>query len=259
MSNRVKFTEQGHSYTNHWGERYTSVTTVIGEYKNKFDPYKVKANGDTIVGGYVKKHGFTEEYWLAKWNWKKDNACARGTKFHKTQEDATNASSHVITNGKAKRVININAFTEPNIDFSTLPDGRYSELLLWSHYYKTAGTADIIDLDGEYFDVDDYKTNDKIDIESFKDWKTGHKMMLEPLSRLMDCNYIHYCIQLSTYAYFLEQLSGKRCRSICFHHHPPTTDNTPQTEGIKYTVPYLKQDVINMLCHYTGKPEQIKL
>jgi hypothetical protein len=248
-TNRVVFDEDSHTYTNPTGIKYVSATTLIGKYKQPFD--KV-----AVATAYAKKNGKTPEYWIAKWEEISTKACEKGTNFHKAKEARMLSTDGISKEDKVLPVVDINKFTEPNIDYATLPDGVYPELLLWNHYWGIAGLADIITIDGEYFDVDDYKTNKKIDKTSYSHPRYGHKMMKPPINHLMDCNYIHYSLQLSLYAYMLEMLSGKKCRSICFHHHPPQVGNPDlvQEEGIKYKVAYLKSEVLAMLITFTGKP-----
>lgn len=247
-TNRVTFDEPSHSYTNTHGTKYISATTLTGKFKQPFD--KV-----AVATAYAKKNGNTPEYWIEKWAGITKHACERGTRFHKMKEDWMLGSAAIIHEEKAVPVIKIEGFTEPNIDYSTLPDGVYPELLLWNHYWGIAGIADIVTFDGEYFDIDDYKTNKKIDCTSYKHPRYGYKMMKPPLNHLMDCNLIHYSLQLSIYAYMLEKLTGKKARNMTFHHHPPMLDNPDEINpiGIKYKVQYLKREVLAMLTVYTRK------
>ena len=58
--------------------------------------------------------------------------------------------------------------------------------------------------------------------------------MLDPLQHLDDCNYIHYCLQISIYAWMLEQ-EGYVVRDLRFTHI-----NKP------YPVSYMKYEIENM-------------
>ncbi len=247
-TNRVSFDEASHTYTNMHNKRYTSATTLIGKYKQPFEKEK-------IATAYAKKHGNTAAYWIQQWEQKGADACAKGTKFHKKQELATLGTDAYITETGVVPVQNMAVFTEPNIDYTQLPNGVYTEMLLWNHYFEIAGQADKVTIEDGYFDIDDYKTNKKIDMSSFKDWKTGrYKMMKYPVSHLMDCNFQHYEIQISIYAFMLEEM-GLKPRNLMFHHHPPgSTPDSVQDEGIKYTLDYKKKEVLAMLIHYSGKP-----
>jgi hypothetical protein len=246
---KVTFNEEAHSYTaDGTGRKYISATTIIGKFKAPFDKVAVST-------AYAKKHGQTPEYWQAEWAKISKTACDKGTRFHKRKEDAMIANGAVLRDTKHVPVHIKDTLDKSFHDYRDLPDGVYPELLMWNHYFELAGIADIITIDGAYFDIDDYKTNNKIDKFSFCHPKTGYKKMLFPLQHLQDCNFNHYQLQLSIYAFMLEQLSGKKCRSICFHHHPPQVDNPleAQDEGIRYEVKYLKKEVLDMLAVYTKK------
>ncbi len=241
-TNRVDFDEASHSYTNMNGEKYISATTIIGKYKQPFDSWKVAT-------AYAKKNGETAAYWVDAWEKNKLAACAKGTAFHKKKEEDLMETNGVVRGNKVVQIVDISKFTEPNINYSRLPDGIYPELRLWDHYWHVAGTSDIVEVDGEYFDMDDHKTNKKIDKESYIHPKEGRKMMNYPLSGLMDCNLQHYELQLSLYAYMFEKLSGKKCRNLTITHY---TEEHPH--GLVYPLKYRKLEVLAMLLHYTGKP-----
>ena len=246
---KVTFNEEAHSYTADLsGKKYISATTLIGKFKQKFDTIAVST-------AYAAKNGNTPEYWQAQWANTSKIACDKGTKFHKRKEDAMLADGAVTVN---KRVIPVHiteVLKQASYNYQDIPDGVYPEMLLWNHYFESAGLTDILTVEGNYFDIDDYKTNKKIDKTSFRHPKTGYKKILFPLQHIQDCNFKHYELQLSFYAFMFEQLSGKTCRSICFHHHPPQVDNPLEAveEGIRYDCKYLRDDVLKMLHTGTGK------
>jgi hypothetical protein len=54
----------------------------------------------------------------------------------------------------------------------------------------------------------DWKTNKEIKTKSGFDTKTKNTAkMLYPLGNLDDCNYYHYTLQLSTYAWMIQQVN----------------------------------------------------
>jgi len=61
----------------------------------------------------------------------------------------------------------------------------------------------------------------------------------------MDCNFMHYTLQLSLYAYLLKQIDPeyvvKQLKLIHIDHNNKRTD---------YEVEYLEKDVERMLSHY---------
>ena len=70
------------------------------------------------------------------------------------------------------------------------------------------GIADLIIKDGNRIKIIDYKTDEKIDKDSHFDLaKKKKKCMKYPLSKLSDCNLTHYQLQLSLYAWMLQQMN----------------------------------------------------
>ncbi len=69
--------------------------------------------------------------------------------------------------------------------------------------------------------------------------------MKYPLNNLMDCNFYHYTLQLSLYAYLLQQINPefniKGLKIVHIDH-----DNKQH----EYDIEYLKDDVERMLKHY---------
>lgn len=96
-----------------------------------------------------------------------------------------------------------------------------------------------------------HNTNKKIETTSFFDNKSKKSVMMKyPLNHLQDCNYNHYTLQLSTYAWMIQQLNPEFIIEdlilVHFDHEGNTT---------VYHLPYLKEDVIKMLTFY--KKEKI--
>lgn len=184
-----------------------SGTTIISNFKEKFNPYKITKGGKTLLENYVLKHGETEEYWLNEWEKKKNSACFDGTAFHKFKEDSENYSLFLNHNFKDYPLRNFEreAAADPNRTYRDLPDGAYMELTLFNRRFMIAGQADKVVKDGLYIDIDDYKTNSNFTKMSFKHPKTGYKMMHYPAHNLMDCHVGHYTLQLNIYAWMLAQ------------------------------------------------------
>ena len=81
MKAPITFREEDHTYThNETGERFTSVTTLLGKYKKPFD-------ADGAATRVAKREGVTKEMILEMWENEKNKACDRGTEIHKLLED----------------------------------------------------------------------------------------------------------------------------------------------------------------------------
>lgn len=91
-----------------------------------------------------------------------------------------------------------------------------------------------------------HNTNKKIDLKSGYNSSTkSNTKMQYPLNNLDDCNYIHYSLQLSTYAWMLQKINPNFVIKDLVLVHFDHNDN--QTV---YHLDYLKNDVIRMLDHY---------
>lgn len=91
-----------------------------------------------------------------------------------------------------------------------------------------------------------HNTNKKIDLKSGFDTNTKSSAKMKyPLNNLMDCNYYHYSLQLSTYAWMLQKLHPEFViKDLILNHYDHNEKNT------LYHCDYLKDDVERMLKHY---------
>lgn len=91
-----------------------------------------------------------------------------------------------------------------------------------------------------------HNTNKKIDTKGFFDSKTRKSEKMKfPLGSLDECNYNHYCLQLSTYAYMLTQKHPEFIIDDLVLVHFDHNDNMTV-----YHLPYLRDEVIRMLNYY---------
>ena len=116
---------------------------------------------------------------------------------------------------------------------------------------RIAGQADLIIVDGWDVYCLDFKTNESIDKDSFYDSKKKQKQMLKyPLNNIIDSNFWHYSLQLSTYCFMIEKLDPrfniKGLMLIHFDHNGGVTN---------YECEYLKKDVERMLGFYKKQCE----
>lgn len=91
-----------------------------------------------------------------------------------------------------------------------------------------------------------HNTNKKIETKSFFDNKSKKSVMMKfPLNTLQDCNYYHYALQLSTYAWMIQQLDpAYEIEDLVLVHFDHDDNMTV------YHMPYLKEEVIKMLAFY---------
>ena len=119
----------------------------------------------------------------------------------------------------------------------------WPERIMFSSEYKLAGTSDlIIDIDDEFFDVGDWKTNREFNF--FNNF--GFKTLLKPFEHMQDCQYSIYSLQLSTYALMYEmEFPHRKCRQIWIGYW----DKEAEVMS-KIPVMYLKSEAKKLLEHH---------
>lgn len=274
----VAFQEEGHKYFNLKDSsiQYISVTTLIDKYSKPFDSIwisKYKALERILSpsdwkkekGGIWKSHKIPKDF-LEVYNieekelnkvqqeildeWAETNrvACERGTKIHAQLENSFYKAGSNITLKK----FGIGGKFQCKKDYSDLDleYGVYPEYLIYYDNPKLdlhiAGQIDLIVKNGNDIFIIDHKTNAKIDLKGFYNSSTrSSDRMLYPLTHLDECNYNHYQLQLSTYAWMLQKLNPDFViKDLILNHYDHDGKNTI------YHCSYLKDDVEKMLKHF---------
>ena len=180
---KVKFNEDDHSYFL-GDKKLESVTSYVSRFKNIFDT-------DSIAEKYAKKNKLNKDTVIEQWNIKRELSAKKGTAIHKIFEH------YILTN-----VVKLsNQYEEENIANKFIDDYFKSKKLipleteLIVYNKELAGQVDCIAKDNkDNIYILDWKTNQKIDTESYQ-----NKKMLGMYSHLPDCNFYHYSLQLSLY------------------------------------------------------------
>lgn len=275
------FVDSEHSYLNKTdGSKYISCTQLIHAYSNPFneeffsrykaleeladyDFFSVVKSGLLATQVWkpdlVNKANIDEEVFEAKvkeikdtWEKNRIESAEHGTKIHDLLE----------TSFYGKTSFNLDKYGCPQVCgdyvcskgyyYLDLDNGIYPELLI-SHIspegLHVAGTADLVVKSGNDIDIIDWKTSKEIKKKSyFNASKKKNVMMKAPLNNLMDSNYFHYSLQLSLYAYMLEQQHPEfNIRSLTIVQIDRDNNTT------KYPADYLKDEVNRMLKHYANQ------
>ena len=187
----ITLDKENHTY--HLGDfKFSqSGTKWISQFKNYFDQQKVATE-------YAKKNGFTADYWIKKWKVTAEISTIKGNACHNYIEDFFNNTQRKELDYPEKQHIDefLDKFSKRG--YETIP-----ELIIGDENSSIAGCVDLLAFKDGKFHLIDWKTNRKIDKTAFK----GQKMLKE-FSFLDDCNYNHYSIQLSLYAYILKKVAG---------------------------------------------------
>ena len=255
--------------------KYISVTTLIHKYCQEFDEafwsaYKAlealtdPAAFKPIKSVMIKLKKFNIKFLellgvdesdfnnkraeiIQQWEDNKNKACERGTAIHlgKELEYYKAPEHHVKFFGLGGSFKCEKDHYEMNLD-----KGIYPEYLVAKKTndgkLKIAGQIDLLIKDGNDIYIIDYKTNKKLDKQSYFNPSTKkHEMMKYPLNNVMDCNMMHYTLQLSLYAYLLQIINPEfNVKQLMIIHYDHDGNET------HHELEYKKKEIQLMLKHY---------
>ena len=274
----ICFNDENHLYfdINNPDDKFISVTTLIHSFAQEFDKdfwsaYKTleklipKSSWNiekksllntqkfdkSILDLYnISENDFNkiQQEILDSWDEENRKSCERGTKIHSELEN----SFYKQPNDISLQKFGIGGKFECKKDYSDLDleYGVYPEYLIYrvsdDNILKIAGQVDLIVKSGNEICIIDHKTNKKIDQKSFFNSKTKSSTKMKyPLNTLDDCNFNHYQLQLSTYAWMLQKINPDFIiKDLILNHYDHEGNNTI------YHCDYLKKDVERMLAYY---------
>lgn len=274
----VFFNDKEHLYLDKLsGEPYISVTQLIHNYSNPFNSaffskYKaLEALADPDHFSLVKQGLLSTQVWnpeiltklnidpvafeqkteeiLKQWDETRDEACSHGSYLHEILETSFYGNTHFdLSNFGCPQICGNYSCIKGNYHLD-LENGVYPEFLMsyiTPEGIHIAGQADLIVKSGNNIDVLDWKSNREIKKRSFYNSSKKRNTMLKyPLNNIEDCNYNIYTLQLSLYAYMLQQLNPNfNIRSLKLVHIARDGKQTV------YDLEYRKSDIERMLKHY---------
>lgn len=278
INGNIAFQEEGHVYFDitDTKKKYISVTTMIEKFGQPFDKdfwssYKALEkllpkdewaiekksllnnkifNRDILEAHSINENDFNIEKQaiLDAWQSENNKSCERGTKIHAQLENSFYKKKKNIDLAKYQVGGKFECIKDSTqLD---LENGVYPEYLIsWdspSGKLHVAGQIDLIAKKGNSIVILDWKSNKKIDLKGFYDSKTKKTTKMKfPLNSLDECNYSHYNLQLSTYAYMLTQKYPEFVIEDLVLVHFDHDDNMTV-----YHLPYLKTEVEKMLAFY---------
>lgn len=222
---------------------FTSVTTVLAKYHEKFD----EDYWATIV---ANREGRTKEDVIAEWKKINEEANIYGTALHEILERYLLAPYRMYSprDDFEKRVIQsfVKCCTENNLKITTSTTLHPERImsLEFTPQKGMAGTSDIIeDIEDNLFNVWDFKTNKEFRFDSkYKNF------MSFPIQHLTDCQYNSYAMQLSIYGVMYERETGKKFNRAGLFWWDKITE-----VFTLYPVPYMKAEAENIINHFKMK------
>lgn len=274
QNGEVAYNDLAHAYWNvNDNAKYVSVTTLIHRFTQPFDKefwsaYKAmeklldseswkqvkkellatKKFSLEILPLYdISEYDFnkTQQDILDAWQQENFKSCERGTKIHaEIEQSMYNMGSNCSLKNFGVGGKFVCEKGRTNLD---LENGVYPEYLISrtskDGLLRIAGQIDLLVKNGNEITIMDWKTNKKIDLKSgFNTQTKTTAKMKYPLNNLDDCNFMHYTMQLSTYAWMIQQLNPDFVIKDLILVHFDHNDN--QTV---YHLDYLKDEVERML------------
>ena len=274
QNGNVAFSEETHTYWNvDDNEKYISVTTLIHQFTQPFDKdfwsaYKTlekllpkeswvvekkslltskKFDPELLEVYNISKDKFNkaQQELLDLWDEENRKSCERGTKIHLDIENSFYTKAKDISLQK----FGIGGKFECKKDYPELDlqYGAYPEYLIYyesdDKVIRLAGQIDLIVKSGNEIYLVDHKTNKKIEQKSGYNSSTRSSVKMKyPLNNLPDCNFYHYTMQLSTYAWMLQKINPNFIiKDLILNHYDHNGKNT------LYRCQYLKDEVEKML------------
>lgn len=254
---RLIFKEEGHKYNDTFGNEYKSMTTLLHEYQPKFEKsywLKKKAKELGISEKRLAKQwqDITDE--ACERGTKTHNALEDGIKsssmFKRAVQRLVRSNGEMITIADLPNInldikqLNVN-------DFIELTENKYPKIYNIFNWYINngykiyseiggflidsliSGTIDVLCIRDDQFVIGDWKTNRgglKFEAGYYKKdktqkpyqetniWVPKKESLLPPVSHLPNCNGSIYNLQLSGYAYMVEQILGIPCAGLWLAH-----------------------------------------
>ena len=186
------FDEAAHAYLVNGKRLRCSVSAFIKSFSTPVD-------FNVIAIAIDKKNGFPMGTTGKVWQYKADEACARGTKAHFFGETYAYHRNLRPETPLEKAIVSF---------FSTMPPHiipAFTELNMYHKKYLFGGTADLIlyNTITEKYIICDYKTNQEL----FKTFKEN--TLMAPFTHLADTKFNKYQLQFGYYQILLEQTGVK--------------------------------------------------
>lgn len=250
---KVIFKEDTHQYFHiDTNEEYISCTTLLHRFAPEFDSVK-------MAGFCAKKQNKTTDEILKEWADNAKQSTDYGTAIHAGIEGYIKNKPTLYENNKYKDICLRGYELVTQMIGKT---GIRSEELIWNEQYKIAGQSDIVQFTNGFrsqkskfattkptLNILDIKTNKSINFYSEYDDR-----LLYPLEHLHNCNYNIYSLQLSLYAYMIEQLNPEvKVGMLSLIHYDRCKD-----EWIPYHCPYMLYEIKALLKIYNEQIKKIK-
>jgi ATP-dependent exoDNAse (exonuclease V) beta subunit len=274
----VIFKEKGHIYEslNENLEKdqinWTSVTSFISMFKPKFD-----RDSQSIKSSKNKRskwYKMTPKEIIAAWDGETQRAIKLGNWYHDQREENLCEFNTIERDGVEVPIIR--PLSDDNgikiAPEQKLKDGAYPEHFVYLKSLGLCGQADLVSIVNNRINILDYKTNKEIKEKGFTNWEGITSKMYNPINNLDDCNFQHYNLQMSLYAYIIKKHNPKlkigrlQIQHVSFEKEGenefgyPISKYNQQGEPIikeikMYNLPYLKDEIDSLIMWLKDNPQ----
>jgi hypothetical protein len=252
---------------------WTSVTSFVGMFKQKFDP--VSQSIKSSQNKRSKWYGMDPKEIQAHWTSETDRAITAGSWYHDQRESDLMSIDTIQRQGVNIPIIKpIWEGTVKKAPVQRLTEGIYPEHFVYLKSAGVCGQSDRVEVIKDTVDIIDYKTNKEIKLTSFVNWEGNSVKMSGPCSHLDDCNFNHYALQLSIYMYIIIKHNPRyKPGKLMLHHvifekqgedkfgNPillKDKNNEPIVKTVvPYEAPYMKSEVIAMINYLIDNKKKI--
>lgn len=254
--------------------KWISVTTLLGNLKQPFNSKNIATK--SAKNKKSKWYGLTPDEIQDIWKNEAKRATDLGSWYHDQREaDLLNCET-IVRDEEPLPVIRplVNDDGYKIASSQKLINGIYPEHLVYMRSVGVCGQSDLVEVVNNTVNIIDYKTNKEIKMNSYKNWEGISAMMNNPVSHLEDCSYNHYNLQLSIYMFMILKHNPKlKPGKLVLHHivfekagedqygYPilarATNGDPIIKEIILYEMPYLKQEVLDIMNWYKDNKEEI--
>jgi len=254
---------------------WISVTTLVSHFKKPFDAKKIAEKVSKKKNS--KWYGIEPKLIQQIWNGESERSTTLGTWYHNQREVDLCSFASMEREGVTVPVFKPSEVKEGVKVAPTqkLEPGVYPEHMVYLRSAGICGQSDLVEVVNGKVNIIDYKTNKKIDTESYIDWEGKSEKMSPPLDLHDDCNFNHYALQLSIYMYIILKHNPKLKPGKIFIHHVtfeieaendwgyPITKKDDNGEPIlkevkPILVPYLIDEVIAIFHYLHDNRNKIK-
>lgn len=273
----IVFNAKDHSYKsiNDENINWISVTTLVSHFKTPFDAKKIAEKVSKTKKS--KWYGIDPDIIQKIWTDESNRSTELGTWYHNQREDDLCALASIEKEGVTIPVFKPNEIKEgvKTAPSQKLESGVYPEHMVYLRSAGICGQSDLVEVVNGKVNIIDYKSNKKIDTESYVDWEGKSKKMQSPLDHLDDCHFNHYALQLSIYMYMILKHNPKLKPGKIFIHHvtfeiefedkwgypviKKDHEGNPIVKEVKpIAVPYLADEVLSVMHYIKENKHHIK-